>query len=851
MEGNDNRLTQAGYAHFSSWTNMTNINTILNQDFGTPDVEMHPNQGVYAPVNQELWSDADYALGSHFIGDLGTFAVYAGNADAILLEIYENHALEDAVYAYWMEKGTDGIWRAKIDLTDVDYVFYGFRAWGSNWQLHEDWNRGNSSKGFISDYDPIYGHRYNPNKVLFDPYGLEITHDKESIYLHLYDENGGMFGTGGVDTNLSHVYAGELTTGGLTINRRNVDTAYFVPKSILFKSIDIETHTLTIPPQDLITMETHVRGFTMHHSASRLEDILDGIPGFEEVVNIPEAYRGTYKGAAMMAPYLKALGYNAIEFLPVHETDNDANELYLLDNMLKNQHPKPNFWGYMTLSYFAPDRRYAYDQSWGGPTREFKEMVNAFNEAGIAVFIDVVYNHSGEGGNWGDKNVTGFTSLGGFDTSAYYTLSYDDVGWVEQGATGVGNQINFGRGQDAAMNLVKDSLIYWTEVMGVDGYRFDLASTLGRDPWHFNPEHELLTWIGQYGIEQGVKMVAEPWDIWGVTLTGFPEGWGAWNNNYRDSVRAFLKGDANTHAFTSVVNGDWYQFGPFGKSPYHSINFLVAHDGLTLADLVSYTINDDHTRDYFNTQPWPFGPSDGGSGNNTAWDSSGFEGVYNISVHDLRRQRLRNLWVIQFFSRGIPMSVYGDEFGRTQNGNNNPYNVDSIATWNNYDMIRTDSPHLVQIDPIYCNGVMTNCQYHNNLGTDSNPDGINNIFLFSRNVIHLRKNHESLRRTSYDLDYQFTKANGESLSHDDRAVMLRIRSHDDTDFILLINMWEDNVDFTIPEAEVGHQWIRRIDTAHWAEQEFNNYWSSFNAESISNYYGVNPWSIVVLKEVPR
>ena len=843
MEGS-NRVTPSGYAHFSTFNGERETFFAIPNADEKPDATMYPDTGTFSPVSEALWADAAYPLGSHFVDDYATFAVYSKHAEAILLEIYTDHIREDAAYAYWMEQGDDDIWRAKIDVTGEDVIFYGFRVWGPNWRLDSDWTRNNSDAGFIADYDHIYGHRFNPNKVLFDPYGLEISHDKENLYMDQDGENGGMFGTGGLDTGETHTYSGPYTTNFEVIDRRNVDTAHYAPKSVLVRHEDLpEVSTLTIPPEDLITMETHVRGFTIHESASNLEFILDGIPGFEDVVNIPEAYRGTYKGAAMMAPYLKALGYNAIEFLPVHETDNDANDGYLLDNKLNNEHPKPNYWGYMTLSFFAPDRRYSYDQSWGGPKREFMEMVQAFNDEGIAVFIDVVYNHTAEGGNWNDRNVTGFTSFGGFDTASYYTLSYDDVGFLEQGATGVGNQLNFGPGKEAARNIVKDSLIYWTEIMGVDGYRFDLAPVLGREPYSFNPEHDLLEWIAAYGQSQGVKMVAEPWDIWGLHLGDFPEGWGAWNNEFRDASRRFMRGDANTNDFVQALNGSFDVFGSRGMAPYYGINFLVAHDGVTLADLVSYNINSDADRDFYNNQDWPFGPSDGGTGNNTTWDSGGDQ--------DLRRQRLRNFWVIQFFSRGIPMSVYGDEFGRTQNGNNNPYSLDSIATYNNYYMINTDSPHLVEIDEKYCHGIETNCAYHNNLGTDSNPDGINNIFLFARDVIHLRIEHETLRRTAYDTDYDFRKEDGiSSLGESDRAIWLRINHDTDTDFLLFINMWTENIEFTVPEAREGYRWVRRIDTHHWAEANYNNHWAIEDAATIHGNYGVNPWSVVVLQEVP-
>ncbi len=205
-----------------------------------------------------------------------------------------------------------------------------------------------------------------------------------------------------------------------------------------------------------------MRGLSNHPSASRLEDILKGIRGFEEVANVPDQYRGTYAGAGYMAKYLKALGFTTIELLPVQETANDNNT---------DDRPGGNYWGYMTFGYFAPDRRYAYDRSPGGPTREFKAMVKAFHDQGMEVYLDVVYNHTGEGGNWGRNDVTGFVSFGGFDVVEYYQLT--DEHYLVDGATGCGNQLNFSH--IVTCNLVLDSLTYWLETMGVDGFRFDLA----------------------------------------------------------------------------------------------------------------------------------------------------------------------------------------------------------------------------------------------------------------------------------------------------------------------------------------------------------------------------------------
>ena len=784
-----------------------------------------PSAGNYTPVEESKWENASYPLGAHYDGKNVTFAVYSKNATRILLEIYNSPTGEDAIYDYWLKKNPqDNIWRAKIAGIPPG-SFYGFRCWGPNWEYQEGWQRGNNNVGFKQDVDE-HGNRFNPNKVLFDPYAREISHDKETPAMLAAGENEAIYWTGGGE------YQGVIS--------REYDTGKWSPKGIIIAPEEISTGTRPyIPPQDAAIYETHLRGLTQHQSCSSLQQILQDMEGFDQVENVPEAYRGTYAGAAYMAKYLKALGFTTIELLPVHETDNDINP---------DDRPGGNYWGYMTFGFFAPDRRYAYDKSPGGPTREFKQMVKAFHDEGLEVYLDVVYNHTGEGGNLGETNVTAFVSFGGFDTSQYYVLNNDNR--LVDGATGCGNQLNFSH--SVTQNLVIDSLTYWLEEMGVDGFRFDLAPVLGRTPnaferqnWseqkQFFPQHPLLEKIKLLGEKYDAEIIAEAWDIWGYEVGNFPTGWGEWNGRYRDSVRRFLKGDGNTVDFTTQVNGDYDSFSDQG-GPQRSINFIVAHDGFTLMDLVSYNYKN-------NDNPWPFGPSDGGSDHNDSWDSDGDQ--------VLRRQRLRNFWTIQFFSRGVPMVVWGDELGRTQNGNNNPYNIDSVATWNNYRMIATNAPNNI---PTEYGGA-----YHNNFGIATTADGVNPLFMFARHITHLRKNHIALRQHQYadfemdsgdDVTYQFRKNDGHSyLDSSDRCVWLRIDGSEveDHDFLLLINMHSEPVSFSVPSQESAQdnqpkQWVLLIDTAAWAEPNYN-YWPVQQANTIIDNYQVSPFAIVVLEEI--
>lgn len=790
----------------------------------------YPRAGSYSPVDLNGdaegfgWVNASWELGSHSDNGTVTFAVYSKNALNVLLEIYDQATGKDALYDYWMEKGSDNIWRAQISGLPINCL-YAFRVWGPNWLFDSDWTRGNSNKGFVSDMHSTGFHRFNPNKVLHDPYARELSHDTETLQMYAAGHNGGMYGTG------SAVYGG--------VPRRNYDTGKWAPKSVFVQDTNTTGTKPNIPQKDAIIYEAHLRGLTQHPSSSNLQSIVSGLNGFDQVINVPEAYRGTYKGASYMAPYLKAIGINTIELLPVHETLNDNNG-YVDGTSLKG-----NFWGYMTFGFFAPDRRYAYDKTLGGPTAEFKAMVKAFHDAGIEVYLDVVYNHTGEGGNWGNIDVTGFTSLGGFDVTEYYHYIPSGVtgsiaGRLEDGATGCGNQVN--ANNPAFKKLVLDSLDYWIDEMGIDGFRFDLAATLGRyanenQPsayWttvkNFDSGHPLITSIANKGASKQVKMIAEAWDMWGYPVGSFPTPWAEWNGRFRDAARKYLKGDPQGHdevSYADAFNGDYNHFNDQG-GPQKSINLLVAHDGFTLADLVSYDTKQN------SSLTAPFGPSDGGSDYNDSWGSGNNQA--------LRRQRLRNFWVFQMFARGTPMIVYGDELARTQNGNNNPYNLDTVATWNNYNMIKSKTPQTVATG--FCG------EYHNNLGTYGSTNDINGNFVFSSFVMNQRKNSPALRQDSYSVGIDYKKEDGVTglNSFSDRCAWIRIKGSaaGDTDYLIFSNMWTGDIDFTIPTPPSGKSWKRIIDTQTSFETNFNC-WSDTEAATLTSKYGVKAWSMVVLK----
>ncbi|HEY0993332.1 MAG TPA: alpha-amylase family glycosyl hydrolase [Kofleriaceae bacterium] len=789
----------------------------VDPDAGTGpvrDVQLqvgHPSSGPFSAVSPGSWATATWPQGAAFVAGEGSnlkVAVYAAHATRVLLEIYPAATGASAQYDYVMARGSDGIWRAQI-ASVPGKTLYAFRAWGPNWPFSSTWTPG-SSVGFASDVDAS-GNRYNPNKVLYDPYARELSHDKTSPALLAAGLDGGIYGTGGA------IYHG--------VARRAFDTGPWVPKSVALADATSTGTRPAVAARDAIVYEAHVRGLSAHPSATSLGTLLAGIPGFPGVVDIPAGCRGTYKAAGLMAPYLQGLGINVIELLPVHESDNDTIPLDAAGG---------NYWAYMTDGFFAPDRRYACDRSPGGVTAEWKAMVRAFHDHGIEVWLDVVYNHTGEGANWdATKQVDAITSFRGLDNIDFYQLaSGDPASYFD--TTGVAN--NFNVATAASRRLVLDSLRYWANTMGADGFRFDLAVELGRDAapsYGFNPGAQLLVDIASFAAASSLDVIAEPWDLGAYGVGQFPSGWGEWNGKYRDATRRFFNGDlggASGLTYADVFYGDFGDYSDQG-GPAKSVNLVVAHDGFTLADLVSYGAKTNAARG------WPFGPSDGGSDGNDSWDSGGDQA--------LRRQRFRSLLTWQMFSRGVPMIVAGDELARTQNGNNNPYNVDAPGTWNNYGMIATDSPHQT------ATGVSGEA-YHNNFGTDAHADGKSALFQFTRQLIALRRSARALRQGDYAMPILFAKNDGSGgfNSHADRAVRIQLdgSSVGDADYLLYVNNWTGTVTFTPAAPDAGKKWVRLIDTAAWAESH-DNIWSDAEAATIAGTYDVHPWSIVVLKAV--
>jgi isoamylase len=625
-------------------------------------------------------------------------------------------------------------------------VYYGYRAWGPNWPFSSSWTTGGSSAGFISDVD-AQGNRFNPNKLLIDPYAHEITRDPVNATW----TDGTIYASGA--------------------SNRNRDTGTMAPKSILWVPLGQSVGAKpTRAQKDDIIYEVNVRGLTKNDSS------------------VPTALQGTYAGAALKAPYLASLGVTAVEFLPVQETQNDQN-----DNT-PNSTAGQNYWGYSTLNYFAPDRRYASNQAVGGPTSEFQTMVKAFHDQGIKVYIDVVYNHTAEGGAWNASDPTTYSiySWRGLDNPTYYELTPD----MQYSYDNTGTGGNYNTYNTVAQNLIVDSLAYWRDTMGVDGFRFDLASVLGNTCtvgcFNFSST-DSNTAINRILRElsprpatggSGVDLYAEPWAIGGNSyqLGGFPAGWSEWNGSYRDTLRQAQNdlgvATVTTGQLATRFAGSSDLF--VGRNPWNSTNLVVVHDGFTLDDL--YSCNGPN-----NNQPWPYGPSDGGSSANYSWDQNGAGAA--------QRAAARVGFALLMLSVGTPLMTGGDEYLRSLRCNNNPYNDDSIANWLNYSWTTDQS----------------------------------NFNAFVQGMIAFRKAHTALRPLNFYTSAQLvwwtpagTAADATYFNNGiNHAIAFQLSGSPLGDsyssIYVAYNAWSGSVNFTLPSLSTGTNWYRVTDTCSWAE----------------------------------
>ncbi len=565
--------------------------------------------GIRRPRPGRIWPGAPYPLGATWDGVGVNFALFSAHATKVELCLFDSPIATRESQRITLPEQTDMVWHGF--LPDVrPGQLYGYRVYGP--------------------YDPEAGHRFNPNKVVMDPYAKALG---RSVRWGHYEMFGYKVGDPAAD---------------LSFDDR--DNAAFAPMATVIDSTFTwgDDRPPRTPWHKTIIYEMHVRGFTMRHP------------------RVPESLRGTYEALTTdeALDHLVSLGVTAVELMPVHHFLNDQ---HLVERGLSN------YWGYNTFCYFAPELRYAAAGHTADATvREYKRMVRALHAAGLEVILDVVYNHTAEGNQLGPT-----ISLRGIDNASYYRLMPESPRFYLD-FTGTGNTLNMR--SPRVLQLIMDSLRYWVLEMHVDGFRFDLASTLARELYEVDRLGAFLDIIHQDPVISQVKLIAEPWDLGegGYQVGNFPVLWTEWNGRYRDSVRRFWRGDDGVVSeFATRLAGSNDLYEQSGRRPYASINFVTAHDGFTMNDLVSYNekhneANGEENRD--------------GENHNLSWNC-GVEGpTEDKAILALRSQQKRNLMATLLLSAGVPMLSGGDEVCHTQRGNNNAYCQDNEISWTNWDL---------------------------------------------------------------------------------------------------------------------------------------------------------------------
>ena len=541
--------------------------------------------------------------GAYWDGNGVNFALFSANATKVEICLFDDAGGKET---------------ARIELPEyTDEVFHGYLSGVGPGQFY-----GYRVHG---PYEPNEGHRFNPNKLVLDPYARAHA---------------------GKLTWNPAVYGYKMETGDdTTFDDR--DSAAFMPKCVVVdQNYDWrgEPGRQQVAWADTIFYEAHVKGFTKLHPA------------------VPEHLRGTYAGFGQkdVIDYIKKLGVTSVELLPIHTFVNDSQ---------LEEKGLANYWGYNTIGFFAPDPRYAADVP--NSLREFKEMVGRFHEAGLEIILDVVYNHTAEGNERGPT-----LSFKGIDNASYYRLLPDQKRFYIND-TGTGNTVNLSH--RAAIQLVTDSLRYWAHEMHVDGFRFDLGTILAREPNGFDNQSGFLKAVGQDPLLGNVKLIAEPWDIGpgGYQVGSFPPGWAEWTDKFRDEVRDAWRGEGPITAIAPRLLASPDSFNHNGRRAYACVNFLTAHDGFTLNDTVSYNEKHNEANGEDNKD---------GNSSNRSWNC-GVEGpTDDEAINALRARQMRNMMATLLLSQGSPMIVAGDEFGRTQGGNNNAYCQDSDISWLNWSL---------------------------------------------------------------------------------------------------------------------------------------------------------------------
>jgi len=662
-------------------------------------------------------------LGANWDGEGVNFALFSEHATKVELCLFDESGRRE-VHRIQLHEQTDQVWHCYLPEARPGWL-YGYRVYGP--------------------YEPAKGLRFNPHKLLLDPYAKQIQNDIKWS-----------------DSHFSY-----------RIGHRNQDLSFDRRDSApgMLKGVVIDPaftwgtdRPPRIPWHQSVIYEVHVKGFTIQHP------------------EVPPSLRGTYAGlgTAPVIDYLTRLGVTAVELLPVHSFVDDR---HLVAKGLRN------YWGYNSIGYFAPERHYSAT----GSVNEFKTMVKTLHSAGIEVILDVVYNHTAEGNQMGPT-----LSFRGIDNPVYYRLVADQPRYYMD-YTGTGNTLNMRHPR--VLQLIMDSLRYWVLEMHVDGFRFDLAATLARELHEVDRLGAFLDIIHQDPVLSQVKLIAEPWDLGegGYQVGKFPVGWAEWNDRYRDAVRAYWKGDGGLIGELAYrITGSSDLYARSGRQPYASVNFVTAHDGFTLNDLVSYNqkhneANGEENRD--------------GTDNNRSWNC-GVEGpTDDPEVKMLRSRQKRNFLATLLLSQGVPMLLAGDSIGHTQQGNNNAYCQDNEISWINWDLSPEDE----------------------------------DLLHFTRRIIALRKNHPVFRRRNFfqgraikgaDVkDIQWLRPDGMEMTDEewkqDSARSLGVllsgrglqelddRGHriSDETFLLLMNADHEQRSFRLPDTSTGIGWIPVVDTS--------------------------------------
>ena len=694
-----------------------------------------------------------YPLGATWDGNGVNFALFADNASGVELCLFDNSDGKEEKIK--MEHRSYQIWHVYIPNL-IPGQLYGYRVHGR--------------------YEPENGHRFNPNKLLLDPYAKSIA--------GTYKWHDALFG-----------YDIKSTKKDLTFSATN--SAPYVPKGVVidptFDWEDDESPNYRY--HESIIYEAHVKGLTKLHP------------------DIPEEIRGTYAAVShpVMIEYYKKLGITAIELMPVHQFINDR---YLFDKGLSN------YWGYNSIGFFAPDVRYSSKGVHGEQVKEFKQMVKELHKAGIEVILDVVYNHTCEGNHLGPT-----LFLRGIDNSAYYRLTEDQRYYMDY--TGTGNTLN--AQYPNVLALIFDSLRYWILEMHVDGFRFDLASTLARELHDVDRLSSFFNIIYQDPVISQVKLIAEPWDVGegGYQVGNFPPGWVEWNGKYRDTIRDFWRGANSMLAeFANRYTGSSDLYQSDFRNPTASVNFVTAHDGFTLNDLVSY--NEKHNiENGENNQD--------GESHNRSWNCGEEGPTSDPEIRQLREKQKRNFMATLFLSQGVPMLLAGDEISRTQKGNNNAYCQDNEISWFNWEnadnelleftrkLIALRKKHPVFHRPLWFHGEVVE-------GT-----GVKDIEWFLPEGDIMTEDH-------WNKDYAKSLAvflNGRGIHAKSPTGQIVI----DDSFYVIFNSSRFKLKYKLPKKEYGDHWIKILDTEkHLLNEENDEVYQPEETVTIS------PRSTVLLKK---